>query len=287
VLLKLRRRPHAYYLCFNQINYVVSAQHALLHPETPATLLIWDERVRTLERYCHIPHLTGRPLNLLWQALRCRWHANVRLYIPHRRFGRAMHVLLRQAVEVNLLDDGLDTLRLVPKNVPTAEIGLYHELLTFADYPDPPAWARSLRITRVGHLSGLLDDPRPARDTAGFDALVVQSPGVDLTAVQALTGIAPDRTLVFAHSNPHKRAFIPERLLADQSGQWSVEKTVLAFPGVVVSGETMVTVVALLHRRVGRLLVTLDDTQLRNLPQFGGMAEKSTMARIVVASAAG
>lgn len=249
-----------YYVCLNQVSYVIACEHATLHPG--GTILADPGRVRLEQRYRHVDTKWLVRRTLVACLLRSLVRRPVLLYLPHRRTGRLVLALAALAVEVHLIDDGLDTLRDVPRNIELDSFGVAVQLLTFADYLVAGAWTRRVTLVRVCALSVLLDDERPPLETAGFDTVVVESPGVG-AGVEAAAG----RTLYVAHPSRHKKASPPPGTTVTNARFCSLEKALVAFEGTIVVGETMVLVVLLFAARSpeARLQVHLTGTQHANL----------------------
>lgn len=260
-----RTRPHSYYVCYNQVSYVVACEHAMRNDPSRATLLIDAARVATQARYLQsLRHMPIARRQVMVVCLRSLLRP-ISLYVPHRRFGWMMRLLTRLAGSLGLVDDGLDTLRERPKNIDAGSIADFSELLTFEDYESLASWTRSLKVHRVCPLSRLVDDVRPALSKLGARALVVQSPGVEISSAASELNVSPGEVMVLLHSNPHKRDEVPQQYPSRLTRDCSIEKTVLAFDGPVLTGETMVTVVALYLKRPSRLIVALSAAQYANL----------------------
>ncbi len=265
-----RSRSLTFYVCYNQVSYVVACEHALRVDPSSARLLIDSARVWTQPRYAK--SLAHRELDNWQVMLACllSFMQPVALYVPHRRFGLMMRALCRLADSLGLVDDGLDTLREKPKNIDVDSLGDFTELLTFEDYESLASWTRGLKDRRVCALSRLLEDIRPELASGGARALVVQSPGVRPSSAALELGVAPHEVLMLLHSNPNKRGDVPPGYASQSARDCSIEKTVLGFDGPVLTGETMVTVVALYLRRGADLVVELTAEQYANLKCLHG-----------------
>jgi len=260
-----RSSSHAYYVCYNQVSYVVACEHALRTNPSRATLFIDRTRVAMQPRYAYA--LAHRQLGHWYVMFACirSLLQPITLYVPHRRFGLMLRVLSRLAASLGLLDDGLDTLRERPKNIDVFSLADFSELLTFEDYECLASWTSGLPDIRVCPLSKLVTDFRPKLSVNGARALVVQSPGVDLASAASGFGMTPEEVLVILHSNPNKRGDAPPKYQSRGARDCCIEKTVLSFEGPVLTGETMVTVVALYLRQRAELVVELSTSQYDNL----------------------
>ncbi len=260
-----RAGAHIYYVCYNQITYVVACEHATHVPWGTSVMLVATDRIVCQPRYAALAHRRLNRWQIILACLKAMFGGGVVIYVPHHNLGRLLKLLLKLAWSVRLVDDGLDTLRERPKNVRLDQLGRLDELLTFKDYASLATWTDSLAVTRVCSLSVLLEDVRPPMDMGRFKMLVVQSPGVEMDGVAHLTDARPSEVFVFVHSNPTKRSAIPSELVQGDSKAFSLERTIEAFDGTVVGGETMVTVAVMYQARRGQLIVQLSNDQYNNL----------------------
>lgn len=276
-----RGSAHTYYVCYNQVSYLVAGEHAMLAAEDRPTILAAFDRVVQQPRFAGIEH---RPLNR-WQTLlaclQCLTLRRVVVYLPHDRTGRLLQLLGSLSGSVRLVDDGLDTLREKPKNVRLDRLARIDELLTFTDYDELAGWTTTLRVTRVCSLAVLLNDSRPALVSSAYKTLVVQSPGVLVADAVELTNVRPREVFVFVHGNPAKRSAIPVDFVQGASDGASIERTVASFEGTVLTGETMVTVFALFCAPRVRLVVQLSAEQYDNLACLHNRLRASG-ARVVI-----
>jgi hypothetical protein len=254
-----------YYICYNQISYLVASEHALRQTSGHCVILAARDRVVIQARYAGTSH---RALSRWQVLLACMWCVFLRpvvVYIPHHRLGRILRLLVRLASSVRLVDDGLDTVRQAPANVQVQKLGAIDELLTFDDYEVLASWTNSLVVTRVCSLAILCQDSRPAMDPQSFDVLAIQSPGVNLAEVGKMTGVRDEKIFVFVHGNPAKRTLVPAGFRQSTASVLSIEKTIASFQGTVVSGETMVTLFTLYCAPHASLILQLSAKQYRNL----------------------
>lgn len=257
---------HTYYVCYNQLTYLVACEHVLsAGSASRATILVAPERVTPQPRYTAVLHrpLSRRQLLIAW--LRCVFAGPRVVYIPHHNTRRLVRMLASAAASTRLVDDGLDTLRDRPHHIDINELPKIDELLTFQDYTELPRWTERVAVKRVCALEILLQDVRPALPTAALKAVIVESPGVDMTRLDALTRARPDEMFVFVHGNPNKRTPLPAALRRSQPDAYSIERTIVGFEGDVVAGETMVSVFVAHCARKSRLILQLSRPQYDNL----------------------
>jgi hypothetical protein len=258
-------RQRSYYVCYNQVSYTLACEHALSSATRTSTILYATDRLSIDSRYKGLCHrrLCRSELVKAWLIATVR--RDTTLYLPHWRGGRLIGALAQAASTVGMLDDGLDTLRAHPKNIHNRDLVPGTEFLTFTDYPRLADWTLDLNITRVCGLETLAAGDRPAASTDGVRAIVVESPGIDVAAALAHCGAAPSQVLFFSHGNPAKRLTRPSGMLAASAGEFSIERTVSAFEGLIYCGESMVAVFALLRATRVKLVVQLTQAQAQNL----------------------
>jgi hypothetical protein len=263
--------PRTHYVCYNQVSYTVACENALQTDPHLAVLLVAPDRIYAQARYAHMVH---RPLSRLQLARAClaAWlDRQSTLYTPHHRTPRLVRWLARLSGRVCLVDDGLDTLREQPRNVDCRQLGGIDELITFTDYAQLARWTAGLDVRRVCRLADLGQDDRPAMDVRGVETLVVESPGVDLSR----TASPSEGLLVVTHSNPDKRAAVPAGCRSARADGCSLERTVAAFDGALVVGESMVLVFALHRPPRGRLHVQLKRASYENLVALHGLLARA------------
>jgi hypothetical protein len=259
-------RQRSYYVCYNRISYTLACEHALSSGRRAATILYAADRLSIDSRYAALRHRRLCRFELAKAWLIAAVRRDTTLYLPHWRGGRLICALARASSTVAMLDDGLDTLRVRPKNIHKRDLVPGTEFLTFMDYARLADWTLDLHLTRVCGLDALGAGDRPAASTEGVQAIVVESPGIDVAAALAHSGAAPGQVLFFSHGNPAKRSITrPSGMRAANAGEFSIERTVSAFDGLVYCGESMVAVFALLRATRIKLVVQLTQAQAQNL----------------------
>jgi hypothetical protein len=254
----------AYYVCYNEVSYVVAAEHALRSADD-STILYASDRIAVRKRYERLRHRRLTRAQLLLAGLRLTLSDRSVVYVPHHRIPRSVVWLLRRASSWALVDDGLDTLREQPKNIDVHALAKRPVLLTFTDYSQLGAWTREVNAVQVCGLERLACEHGDRIDLQAYRTIIVDSPGVDPSQLPTDLARDPTTMLVFVHGNPKKRSALRLDGATTASGRYSVEKVVSDFEGAVVCGESMVAVFALHCARKCRLTIQLRQTQLDNL----------------------
>jgi hypothetical protein len=260
-----------YYVCYNEVSYLVAAEHALCSAsEDDSTILYATDRITVRDRYRRVRH---RPLNRIQLASACAslmTAGSSMVYVPHHRVPRSVAWLMRSASSWSLVDDGLDTLRERPKNIDIGSLTGRPSLLTFRDYSQLAGWTRAVDIIPVCSLSMLARDDQPRIDLSRYQTIVIESPGVDLSQLPNDVVRQPEAMLIFAHGNPNKRGAVREPCATTASGRHSLESAISDFHGDVVCGESMATVYAIHCARTCRLTIQFQREQYDNLLALHG-----------------
>ncbi len=253
------------YVCYNQITYVVACEHATATATRSKVIAFDGERVVRQGRYADLNHIDIRHRYSRLKLLSMVVSFSTALYVPHLRGGRLIKFLAASAQRIILIDDGLDTLRDVPKNIGYRDIRRVEGLITFRDYRVVGSWARDLPISAVCPLSTLADDERPTADLTGLKVVIVESPGVhgdsvlrDLNSVSSEVGFFP-------HSNVRKRLIEAGEFRLLDGKQNSIERSLAGFQGTVITGASMVTVFLLHCHPDTRMKILLQREDFLNL----------------------
>ncbi len=273
-LLGLGRAPLDIFCCTNAVNYTVAVKGVLAQRPRPAVLLVETRRFRPLP----VPGVwqwrlsvgSLRLLNLL--TLRARLGT---VFVPHQKVSRRFAPLLARAQAVAYLDDGLDTLRLTPRNFDLAALPPGRSYFSFSDYDTLPPWLGAMQVQAVCALADMVGlSPQPALDLAPFSHVFIESPGLDPRALATALGVAGPQVLVIRHPIEAKRGPLPTGCTVVLGNSIDTEGSLLTARGKVLCfGETMAYVFA----RHGGLAahntiwLQLGDAQWRNLHALGSL----------------
>ena len=250
-LLGLGAQPLDIFCCTNAVNYTVAVKGVLAAAPRPAILLVETRR------------FTVRQVPGAWQwrlsvgSLRLlrllAWVPLGTVHVPHQKVSRRFGPLMARAAAVAYLDDGLDTLRLQPRNftLPVQPAGrVYH---TFSDYPSLPPWLDAMQVQRCCTLASMVGlSALPPLELGPHEHVFIESPGLEPAAWVRALGLAADRVLVLRHPVPFKRGELPGACQAVVGNTVDTELTLLAARGRhFYFGETMAFFFAL-HSGVAR-----------------------------------
>lgn len=258
------------FFCLNQVSYIVASEAAKRLPGFNL-LIVMPGRVRV-----H-PHSSGRsvryraPVAAVVLALSCIMR-KVEVALPHTKAaGRLTRWMSRFSRNLSYVDDGMDTFRDSPRNIELNLVRVGAKYYTF-DYGASLAdWLGNVCVAPVCPVNKLADDPKPAMDLSDYDALVIESPGVDLS--KDFSGYG--KVFYFKHPNRTKSQGMMAGSNSESGANYSIEKTILNFGGSVLIGETMVLIFALLcTSEASRIHVFLSDAQYRNLRSIHPLLER-------------
>lgn len=250
-----------FFFCLNQVSYIVASEAAKKLPGNNI-LIVMPNRVRVHPQTPVRSYRYRVSIAVIVLALSLMTR-KVEVVLPHTKAaGRLTRWMFRYAKSLSCVDDGMDTFRDKPKNVELDWLRPGMTYYTF-DYGMPVAkWVMNIRIVPVCPIGNLSDDVKPVLLLKEYGCLIVESPGVDLDVDFSCFGAL----FCIAHPNPTKKRPTKMALNSESGANYSVEKTVLAFDGNIVLGETMVLVFALLCLPdLSRIHVRLTEEQYRNL----------------------
>ena len=256
-------------VCTNLVNYTVAARGVRPGRERPALLLYEPKRFVQQP----LPNVRHAAIGI-WSLRLVRWLARLgqvhTLYLPHHRFNARIAAAAADAGTVAYLDDGLDTLRRVPRNFELDRVAGEPDYFTFSDYRELPEWLRRFRLRQPCALRAMADtSPRQAMPLDGVEHVFFESPGLQPAAVMAAFGLDPARTLVVRHPIAGKRGPVPPSCRTVVGTEFNPEATLLAARGVsFYFGETMALVFALHAGPASgnRIRAQLGAEQRENLP---------------------
>ena len=220
------------FFCANQISY----ECAVFHIEKYDLMLI-HSRVN-IKSSLRCIHLTDTKLVRSIVKRLLRYDFFEKIFVPHDRvfFSTSDPRLVKK---IHYLDDGLDTLRIIPKNFSKIPV-VANSFTTFKEYEGFPVWIRDTPVIKAASISIFLEGD------AGFgppttDVVVVESTGVNLQV--ASTYIGENETVTYlVHSNPNKRLKeVPEHWRKHMYGA-QTELILKNFRGKIIVGDSMTAV---------------------------------------------
>jgi hypothetical protein len=245
-------------LAFNAIH--LEAARRIRHSQ-PAGLREWELLLYEPSRFALEAgdrrvwpwRLPIHPFSMAALALVARLGLVGRLRLAHLRgAGRALRVLARHSRQLELLDDGLDQYRILPRALDPQLFPAGLPCWLFSDRPAHRApWCARFDCRELGPLfgsqvSGQGFGPGPAQ-AAGvgvpFRTLIVDSPGVERLAAEAEHWPHPWRLV--PHPVASKRHWMGPLAPEDQTLGGQPEAALRGFGGVVVVGESLVLLAAI------------------------------------------
>jgi hypothetical protein len=249
-----------FFFCYNQVSYVIAHEAAMSNARW-AFLVIDQTRVKphaqSKIKTFNINALLTLSLMILSFASR-----RIEVVIPHTRCVRFVKELAKYSKNLCYIDDGIDTFRDKPKNIELESLRIGSKYYTFG-YEIPVAeWSCMLKVTPVCSIKRLMNDPKPALNLSRYDCLVVESPGVYIGGDHTSYG-----NVFFITHPSHIKNQNSETIKDKASGlNFSVERTISNFDGILVVGESMVLIFALAtFADLSRVTVCLTKDQFDNL----------------------
>lgn len=237
----------ALFVCYNPISYHI-AQRVIRHEHIRRAMVLWDSK-----RFGRVPGAAGWHLPMGARShqfihLLSSWGLISAAYVPHMRVTiRRLHGALMKVRHTYYLDDGLDTLRRVPRNFDVTSLVPGRRYYTFREYEALPEWLKKLEVIRVGNLTDLWAQGRPGVPFPPGSRVLVESPGVQIEQHLAdLRGQGID-PIVVRHPVKAKQANFDAQGLHFWQGSGNLDADIAMTRGAhFYMGETMSLVVALL-----------------------------------------
>lgn len=158
------------------------------------------------------------------------------LYIPHHRIGTLLKILIQRVNSLNLIDDGLDSYRIAPKNIDLNQLFPTLPYYVLGSRVPLAPWTEKLKIVEICSLAKIADNNLEGNDLSFYDHVIFESPGIP----KNLDGIkSEDKVVIWRHPNLYKRKEYLFEAVKMESHVSNVEKSVLSVSGTIHVGETM------------------------------------------------
>lgn len=226
---------HSLFICQNQINYEIAFQIA-----TSRDLIICEKGIITYKTSLAKHFRSSKRLSSLIKLL-IKFNFFKCIYIPHHKV-LTNRIIDQNSHKINYIDDGLDTLRVVPKNF-TREIAQGQKYYTFHEYENLPIWFDRAAVYGVCSLDVLTNKKYKGEiRLPSEDFVVIESPNMDLAKI--LNYVGDSSVCYLVHRVPHKRLKnIPKEWRQDQFGALTESVIYGDYKGCVIAADTMTSVV--------------------------------------------
>lgn len=277
----VRRKQSRVIFCPNQIS--TSVARDLIHRDTLITetvVIYWPDR-------CDVTKLLSRGIaclpysrtSLIAHILILLLFTRVEALLPHRRLGRLVNWLTYLCSSTSLIDDGLDTLRDVPRNVDPQKFKQGAKFYTFKYGFPLGKWLNRFTIDKVANFSTMADSERSLIDLRNIRRLVIESP--PLNHAKEEIGVGTGDCLLVTHSNVNKRQIKNWTGPTISGADVALERSLKDFDGEVVVGESMVAVFALINECPKyRLTICLLRNSLPNLTPLAKLIQSRPFAQL-------
>jgi predicted Fe-Mo cluster-binding NifX family protein len=183
--------------------------------------------------------------------------------VPHFRGGRLIRAYASYAKKTSAIDDGLDTFREFPRNIVVSDFKIGSNYYTFNYDIRFASWVEKFNIIKVCELNEIGKSSKKILDLNDFDAVLVESPGVE--ALQ-LFDLKFARVLVVKHSNPNKSIKALQSYSSSIGSDFALEKSIENFRGTLIVGESMTAVFALMLKSPAfKLVIAIQRDNKKNL----------------------
>jgi hypothetical protein len=258
-----------FFFCYNQVSYVIAYEAAKNNPNK-VFLIIAHGRVRhhKQSRVKAFKYHTILSFSLL---IISAIFGNIEIILPHVKFGRITKWMSKYSKNLSYIDDGMDTFREKPKNIELERLRLGSKYYTFTYNIQLAKWLCILKVTPVCSIRCLMNDPKPPLNLTEYNCLVIESPGVRMNENYDEHG----NVFFITHPSYIKNQSVSILRKKESGSNCSVEKTVSKFDGILVVGESMVLIFAILtYKDPSRISVSLTISQFNNLKSLQSLLKK-------------
>lgn len=250
-----------FFFCLNQVSYIVASKAAAKLPGFNM-LVVMPNRVH-VDPHSPVRSIKYQSLVAALVLALSMITKRVEVSLPHTKAaGRLTRCMSKHSKNLTYLDDGMDTFRNQPKNIELHLLRADSKYYTFDHGIDLPKWLANVQIVPVCPVGNLANDPKSKLNLDGYDALIIESPGVDISSDFSKFG----KVFYLTHPNHNKSRGLKFGGDSASGADFSVERTLLEFEGIVIVGESMALVFALLCLpSCSKIRVYLDRSQYENL----------------------
>ncbi|MGJ4748411.1 hypothetical protein ACQV5M_18765 [Leptospira sp. SA-E8] len=280
----LRGKYKGVVFCPNQVTAAIALGMALHNDSMAETLVIyWPDRcdVSSL-RAARVRCWSYNRVRGLWY-LAClmliRIFVSVEVCLPHRKLGRMVEWFARLCSTTSIVDDGLDAWREQPQNIDPATFALGANFYTF-QYSTPLGhWLQRFTLCPIIGIEAMAEVARDMLNLDSVRRLVVESP--PLGRVVDELELDKDGVMLVAHSNVNKRLILGDVPRVVQGGEWALERSIRAYTGEIIVGESMIAVYALLQSNPAyRLLIYIAQENKSNLAPLIHLIEQRSFSTL-------
>ncbi len=164
--------------------------------------------------------------------------------VPHMRMGRVINVYSGYSKSLSAIDDGMDTFREKPRNIIPASFANGSFYYTFNYKITLANWLSRFSIRKTCCIKNLSISSRPKASLLNITDMIIESPGVSDIRHSQNSNVS--NILIVKHSNQYKNTMNFSGGIQVSGAEIGIENTIDNFTGLLIVGESMAMVYALL-----------------------------------------
>jgi hypothetical protein len=221
--------------CFNQVSYIIAKK---INNDDGIKIIFYSNRISL-----------NKKQNYTFEYLYNNFYGacilfllsfkNIEIILPHIKTYKLVKLISYFSNNISLIDDGLDTFRIKPKNLCQNLLAKAKNFYTFK-YNIPIAnWTTQLNIIPVINTFELLNDERALFKRCNtYLNLVIDSPGLNIKDFTDPNS----KSYIFFHPNKDKTSDISLKEYKNEFSNLSIEKTLMVFKNNVHLGATFILI---------------------------------------------
>ena len=248
------------FFCYNQISYVI-AKNIFIEDKIINIIFYTENRITKSHPKQTIFELKYSKFYTFIILILSSLFTFIEIVIPHTNGGKIIKYISTYGKNISYIDDGLDTFRVIPKNLNLILIENNTKYYTF-DYDIPVAkWTNNFNIIKSINIQELNNSNKLGLKLDNFKNLIIDSPNIEFLLFNKI-----DDTFLIKHPNKNKSTIYNNDYPFINGNQISVEKTITNFNGNIYIGESFLIVFILSTcKNLERIKVTLNKANYENL----------------------
>jgi hypothetical protein len=261
--------------CYNQISYVI-AKNITVFDNCIHIIFYTKNRINKSQSKKNIIELNYSTFLTFILLILSSLFAFIEIVIPHTNGGKLIKFISKYGKNVSYIDDGLDTFRVIPKNLNLTSIQNYTTYYTF-DYDIPIAkWTTNFNLIKVIKINELYNSNKLSLKLHDFKNLIIDSPNIEFVLNNKI-----DQAFLIKHPNKNKKTVLNDDYPCINGNEISVEKTISNFNGNIYIGETFLIVYILAtYKNLDNIKISLNYSNYQNLEVLHSNLKKCGMLHI-------
>ncbi|WP_027852239.1 hypothetical protein [Marinobacterium litorale] len=265
-------------LCLNKITFSLATSLAEQEKNKNIKYFLLFDRARIAPNKAikNVKYIPISKTSILCNIFNLLPLSNIEAYVPHDRINKSLLHYINLLNNVNLIDDGMDTLRENPINISKNLTQKARSLVTFSDYTKMGSWTSNIRKVRPENINSLFDKSQPCENLNNYDAVIIESLGVNSLPSKY------KKVCIIRHPNPNKRIHLERQSNLKEifAQDFSLEGSIIEYEGDIIMGETMILPYLLHSKKINfrHLYIQMSDTQYQNLKSLHHLIKRNNIS---------